>query len=394
VIAFVCENPEIQKTLAKLGDILMREGAYFHPDLRAVCRDNNFSMHGAPSLKRGDVAVHIPDPCLVNVESFTFSAQNNLIGIDSVREKTPAIEQELMALMIRLYNLSGKLEQFSDSSVYRFYYECPDLYSALAKGCSLRQKKYLDETPMEQVFLRGFFDVRTLRIPDENNGKTRVVAPFIEYFNHNQNALSADVFHFKAGKIKRNGMGAYAWPLPGSDELFIYYGSYDARELLVYEGFFDDSLARVKSIPLEFAVEGKKVIIYQQAQGPSLDEMPSAIADLHGYCPYFDTSIADTLRFTFLYIPDSAAPRSLQRILFHGLHALVKDKDAAMNMMRMAEQKIISENLAYYKDLKKRLNQFKLSAASKDFTQKVKGMVERQIAAIENYSLAGTFSGH
>jgi len=372
-VKFVSSDAVIKKTLEKLGDVLVRNEAWLHPDLRVVCEDGNFSMHASAPVENGGRAVYIPPACVVHPRKFSFSLNGNNIVIESVGGDVSALEQEIAALVIELYNLAGKLEQYKKNSVYCLYHEAPDLFLALTKACIFQETEHFEKLPSNEAFLKAFFKLRTV-------GKEQIIVPLIEYFNHDRKVKIDRIITAEGAADVR------IYVPPGKDEFFINYGlPQDAHAFFLYQGFLDQDIQVLTSLPIEFSIEDINISVGRKSIMPTLEELPKAMKNLYGYCPYFNLETEHTVKFGFLYIPSKSAPLSLRRILHFGIRRIMHSDAQATQIMLKAEQKIISENLAYYEDLKKLLDDFNPSAQTETFIVNAKEMLEYQLSIIRNY---------
>lgn len=374
MVKIVSSDVRIKAALEKLRDILLREGAYFHPTMSIVYNDGNFSVHTTSSVNKDERIIYIPEKCCVHSNKFLFKPSDSEILVQSLEADVPDLEREVSAAVFEIYNLSGKLGQFRESSVYSLYNEGRDLFRALTKNYIFDVTEYFEKMPFDLAFIKFFLKLRSL-------GKNQIIVPFVEYFNHDRSAKIPS-FNKVSGDMEISSCMPF-----NQNELFINYGlDQDVRAFFLYQGFVDTSIEVLNSLPLEFTLEGINIAIYRNSVKPLPEELPFGMEDMYGYLPYIDFGHGSTIVFGFLYIPGKAAPFSLRRILYYAIRKNVADPDKATLLMRKMEHKIISENLKFYEELKRALYSFKASHNNAKFVANAKDMVEFEISIIKNYA--------
>lgn len=374
------DDDNVKKLLEKLVKKLTDNGAYFHSHLKIVYRNGEFSTHRTAPVENDTKLVLIPHSCLLRPSQFSYTAQNGKIIINAANDDTPALEKELMELVIDIYNASGKLDQYKKNSVYSLYYEAPDLYRALTYKYHLDANIDFDTLSPDEVLLRYFLNLRGL-------GKQRFIVPVIEYINHHKKAGGATFFQNPRTECY-TWCGVNAWSSPDNDELFINYTShYDARDWAIFQGFIDAKPNKARSIPLKIQVNGTTITLLRMPNGPERADLPPALTDLEGYCPYIDFRDDNNLTLSFLSIPGPQAPRSLQRILFFALKRMNKSTEEAIHIIREAERIIVQKNTAYYEDLLKKLAAFRPSPTTENFAARAQDMAMTQLSLIKNYRM-------
>lgn len=379
------DNPAVTKKLQRLIEILEDHGAEFHSDLIIKCENNQFSMHGYHKIGKEQICISIPESCTIETNEIDFAVEDQKIKIKGFGTDFPDFHKEMSELIFDIYNLTDKYDEYCKYGFLQLYDHDADLYEYLNNGFERR----IDEAEESghSLSLHGFLAVRTFRIREKDGitgGRTKVLVPLIEYFNHHLLAASMTMLGKKGPLLDRRKVVFTSSP-DKVDELFIKYSELDTRQLLCLESYTDPDPAFVRSIMLDFQIPDHfRMQVGSNTKKVSLDKIPESCLDLAFFMTGFIAK-RDILMLNFLYIPRKNAPHALRRVLFAIFSCYELDDEQTMKVVEYAEHKIITLNEEFYKEALRRLEATEARSALPHLIENCEEMCNIQLRSIKDY---------
>ena len=382
-------NPELEKCLQGLEALVLAEGAFLHPQVTVRERAGSFDIRSGLGATLQDRLIKMPIACLPPVEAFDLYVCGNDICIRSTAPGTSSVHVRCMEAMLAIYNLSGKLADTRQQSLWFGLAPYPELFQMLLRlndgSIKFAQKlRLLENSQLDELLLAAFMDTRFFNLPRQGG---HVLMPFIDYFNH----------HFLAPGFKlleEAGTSALcvdnANPVSGSDEVFVsYYPMMDPVDSWLNYNFIDELIPIVKSVSLIIDIGSGKQLRVRSLPGSRKLAPPQQLQDLKAFLPAVLEKSEHYLTISRIIIPHDRAPLSLRRILRSLILTLRPglEKSALRRQVENAEAQVIDANTRFYEELGDAVARVPKERQEEAALSVVQKIVQLQTAKIAAYQL-------
>lgn len=359
------DNPEIEKALVRLEDLVSEGGGGIHSDLVIHCRDGALSLETRERMRPGREIIRLArenllpsDQYEVEVRGGTFTARFE------TKSSFTTLQQKLADTMMELYTLTNKAALHRQYSFLLSLSGYPDLLDMVAAGRNMpremakwkdRIRNGLSGDDMDEFVAKTFLKTRYLGYQDNvRTFSVSVLMPVIDFLNHHWYGAS-----FAGGMSVRQGdlAVACAQPVESSLECYAYYGIMDPFDALLRYDFIDESSPLMRSVPLVLDAGDAGTIRVDSSLGAvNREPLHKSIADLGRFMPVVvQDAAAKQVTASHLMIPVNGSPLALRRILAHLLARLSgrgDDLPYILSWVTEAERQVVEANRAYYERLR------------------------------------------
>jgi hypothetical protein len=354
MVSIESDNADIERCLERILAETRRGGAAFADDLVLRCADRGLSIELPPGSP-AHMLIKLPQQMLVPTRSFGLALQGDDIVITAIDPDVTPARRALMESIVALYNLTGKIAWYRQSSAVLFLRARPELARLVARGSDAgMQSVLLDPAAaggLDGFVLRRFLGTRWLNLGAEPaTGARAMLAPVIDLMNHNARGAPFLNREDAGGRyvLIERAMHASA----DERECFVCYGFYDPLETLLGYNFVDESSMFARSVPVEIALPAVGRIRVGDGHGHrELRGLPDALRDIQIYLPRIVVKRPRELEVGFLVIPPPTAPQVLRRVLNVMIASLDRDCVDRLDLILEAERQVIAANKAHYADL-------------------------------------------
>lgn len=376
------DNPQIAAILIKLTDLLLKLGAFFHPNLRISYEDDNFSCHCPESLE-GEYLIKLPANCLIRVEDYQISLNDMQLQATPVNQKLSADQKELMHLTIQLFNVSNKIRFIRENSIILKLGVDNEIYKHLndfqsEKGFVKSSKKLYQANKIDELTIQTLLTTRTFHESKTSMG--RVIMPIIDFFNHHPRGAD---FLNKLHKPENSYLSIKAKHADGtSDQCYACYGSIkDSMHLYNIYHYTDTQTPFLFTIPVNTELENfgrikilRNPLRKKNSKHPLTAALPSNSSYIDGKLTVSDIHISSegypgALRLNLSLLLQRLAPTSTSQQLNEAILIL--------------EQTILDSNTRYYIKLIDLLPEEK----GLPIHQSLKLLAHHQLDIIDQYQL-------
>jgi hypothetical protein len=216
-----------------------------------------------------------------------------------------------------------------------------------------------------------------------------VYMPIIDCLNHDSRAFD---FLGSAASDSRSFLQiANFQSADGGDQCFVSYGNYDRIDAFLNYGFILRKTFFVRSVPLEFEIEGVGKIIVNSLPGfQNKNRLHQELEDIRNFVPVGNTDTDGNMVLSHLLIPGPDRPFALHRVLMAVIGAYAGQntpKEQVMAEVRNAERIILRENIAFYEDLLGNLAD--KTSGPERLHQQICQIAELQLEHLRGYALEG-----
>ena len=393
MIELECDNQDVERELVALYSQAMEHGACFHPDMKVISRQGNFSIASGLSARLGDMLIRIPEPCLPPFEKFNLYVADDDICIRSYDRDLLDSHVKTFEHMINVFNYTKKITHHRASSPWFAFSSVPMLVHTLARGRGGAPKierylKYYHRGEIDALLLSSFLGARQLDLKSTYFGnRVPVLTPFLDLMNHNFRAQ-----HFQITKDENTGLTQIhvniSKAAKGSNECFVRYGFFDSLDAYLVYNFVDDSAPFVRSIPLEMHLSSglslkSNARIATAYKGP----LPPNLRDLRAFMPRILGRDQNLIEVTHLVIPDGLSPYALRRVLAFLIGTIRPGMaaDVLWESVKESEAIIVAENKKFYGEINSEIGYLRGRADYKEHLSDVERIVTLQMSKIERY---------
>ena len=242
-------RPLVKELVALLSDA----GAFFNPALQLDIRGAEFNFCSRKKLKADEGLIVLPLRCMPLLEDFHWwlDESSNLCceGVDAPQAVDYELHQKIVALLVELYNSSGKLAANAKASpVVQFASQKPlaELLLALAHEEPIRAK--LDEG-LDQLMIHAFWHGRIFS--DYLTGRLHLI-PMMEFFDH---SIYVDNFFWDHLQDGQRALHKTYQAVEHAKALFARYEIMDNLQAFVKYGFVDEKTFFVQSQPFSLQLD-------------------------------------------------------------------------------------------------------------------------------------------
>lgn len=357
MIPIVSDNKKVKKILESILKLLTEHGAAFDQDIEIHCKNDALSIR-SPKNRKTRPMLRILHDLLPPAEDFNIIIKNDRFIMKASDSKLSAVQQQIMQLMLDLYNETNQLENFKKSSPWIKYKDEPailNLFFSIREGKDIQEIEDLIKKPDsdDRLLKQTFFKTRLLKcaLNKEFRKQKAVFMPIADAVNHMAGGSGYNqIYGADHGVL---AMGCF---MPDeTDECFANYGWMDALDTYLHYAFIDQHAPFVKSIPMNIELENIGRLKIRGA-GAHIEEesLPEGLKDLQIYMPsMMHHKTYKEIELSHIYIPDERAIMSLRRILQHAIRALSPDisDQNLMQAIETAESEIIKNNSSFYEKM-------------------------------------------
>jgi hypothetical protein len=268
--SFLCDNTAVESLLRKLTDQVVALGGRISADAEIICEKGNLSIEYRVEGDAKTELIFLPEAALIPVSPVSFSLQGDEIVVRTIDGEVDAERRSLLDLMVRIFNLTGKIRNFRSASPQLSLAQSPDVLLHPMAGRPKPKKQPEPDTPeFDAHVVDLFIKSRTLGYKFGGTGKkTPVLMPIIDSFNHHP--ISANFL--PAGDGEEKGLSVnVSRPLDGSTECFARYGLYDALDTYLHYAYVEPNTPFLRSAPCDLEVAGLGRITVRSAAGAKYD---------------------------------------------------------------------------------------------------------------------------
>ncbi|WP_053856974.1 MULTISPECIES: class I SAM-dependent methyltransferase [Halomonadaceae] len=367
-------------------ELLSKNGAWFHPQLRIHAEGGNLSLHGIAGSPRASY-LRVPLAIMPQVQCFDITLQGNNFLCQPNGKPLLSHHHEMMEAMIELYNVTGKPTLWRDSLPFFTWQGEPALQKLIAlRSHDKRFAHYQnlatagdDETLLVDSFIGSRqFGLRKQHLQALDmrgvQGSRTVLFPVIDCLNHH---LDADGFTTPADGGEPIMRTFHQPSDKNNGELLVRYNHYDAVDTLLGYGFVDVTSHWITSVPMTLVV-GNHHIEVKSNKAISESSLPFDLADLREYIPIVAPQSHTLTRITKLMLC-AHKPFSLRRVLTYLVYqlGLAHTSLVAQQQVAALEQQVIEQNRAWWQAFATDVAHLPASHPAQQLGQHSLGLIER-----------------
>ncbi len=113
----IADNAEIEKELQTVEKLVVEGGGGFHSNLIICSRDGDLCIETTEPMADGKEIIRLSRDVLLPSDQYIFGAKNGEFTIEFLKHSTfSTIQKKLAETMVKLYNLTGKVESYKEAS--------------------------------------------------------------------------------------------------------------------------------------------------------------------------------------------------------------------------------------------------------------------------------------
>lgn len=359
------DNKELKKHLVDFEAKLVSYDAWFHPQLALMDNGGAMSVQIEGPLNPDEIIMKVPQRLFVATDGLNVSLKGNDFMIDPDPDKLTEEQIEVGKRMIDIYNITDKATLHRGECPWILYKDSPDLLDKLTHART--PNKFIQEKQTYLHSLSGakddddftcwsFLQTRVLgQKSEETHAKQQVMMPIIDYLNHDGEGCP-----FIMRKTENNGNFMdiqNRQPYYDRRECCVSYGTYDTLDTFLSYGFPDVSAPFVRSIPVDYEVEGYGTMRISAMLGAKNDaNLPKEIFDLRRFMPVPAKKQDGSLSVSHIIIPVGKSPHAMRRVLQVMIRSFIgkeASREVVIDNVYAAEDKIIKDNIAFYEAMLK-----------------------------------------
>ena len=131
MVKFVCNDRKVEIALRRLCSLVIANGGMIDEGLTILCQGGHLSIEGPERMPEGKRIIFIPEGCLVPVQKGRLLLGGNRILVNTDAKSLKSVRMELLATMVQLFNLTGKIARQKRETVVGLFYREPELAKAI-----------------------------------------------------------------------------------------------------------------------------------------------------------------------------------------------------------------------------------------------------------------------
>lgn len=401
------DNPEIEKEITRLVDLIEDGGGGFHSKMLIVSQGSDLSIETIEPMDRAKELIRLSRSLLLPTDQCDISIKGDEFVVEHRAQSVLRDDQrEIFDTMFNLYNLTGKVAFQREVSLMLNLKPHGKLFDKLMSARDIPEgyKKTVDEIGKEldggntdNVLPDIFMKTRHLSYNDHVRvSSVSIIMPVIDFINHNWNG---SVFMNPDGPRRGDLVVNNSQPMEDSLECYAYYGAMDSLDTLVRYDFVDTSAPILRSVPLEIPVfDWGKINIGAAFGGNFQGKLPAKMQPLKTYFPLVKKEEGENAITTkFLLIPHGVSPRALRHVLSFLLTSFMQECGIAEDLAQEkreewiegAEELVLSKNRAFYEELLSVASETQPvnDGAARNIVQSVKALAELQLTKLSGYAV-------
>lgn len=343
--------------LHTLCRLLLDNGAWLHRELVIHAEGGDLSLRSArPDAGRASY-LRVPVQLMPALQDFTLHTdQDRQLHAVPARNGIDPLQQQMMQLMLELYNQTGKLAQW-EASYPGLAWQGQDalmqhLFSARpGNGCQVFHAAAAQEK-VEFALPHSFMGSRKFLLRRQYTGRAEdvhVLLPLVDCLNHHS---LAEGFHLHDAP-QPTVMRILTRPLGEQGELFVSYNLFDAVDTLLNYGFVDNQTPFFYSAPCSVQV-GQYSLEVQSRRPLEAPVRHPRLRALGHRSPGVEIGGAQSLNVSGLVIPDAENIDQLRlaAAAIGEISGLVKSHKDMEIFVRGFEAKVIEYNSQWWQTLR------------------------------------------
>ena len=337
--------------LRDLTQLLEKSGAWFNKQSCVTATEHGagvFATSDFPDLRS---IMRVPVDLMPRLSDFSVDTEGDRFTLPKIIGVPTPEQADIMGMMIDIYNQSDSLAAWRGASPYFSLQDHAQVVDHLVSGVfGASSETHGDQARWlcESFFTSRKFAYQPDGLPESEQdaaaGKTKVLMPMIDLFNHD---MRASGFNFSKSSAREN-LRVFARHDPDTKELFVRYNPMDAVGSYLNYGFVDASAPFMLSMRLEMAFRDFKINVARSA-APAV-KVPAAFKDISLYMPMLAKE-DNTVALSKLVIPGSNAPNALRRVIALVLSGLDVPQAELRAQIMAFEAQVIEQNFAYWQKM-------------------------------------------
>ncbi|MDG1750968.1 MAG: hypothetical protein P8I03_04815 [Thalassotalea sp.] len=319
----VGENKKVVLIIKELINKLESLGATFHKELRFIEKEGNLSIKAFVSEGEIPKLMHIPIKAMPLLNDYIFTVENNVIKINKCNTPLSAESNQIMQLMVKLYNETNKIQSWSKVYPLLVLKNHPLFVKLLFKNSKYSHKlntflKMYEAKEWDKLALQSFLGSREFHFSQKLLSKAGINTK-----NKYESGLLT-VVDFLNHKVGQNGyiendkfaaLEICTQPDSKTKEVFVQYNFIDVTLTYLIYGFVDTTCPSLFSAITTLKTLTGLEINVLGAPGRINREMAEEIPHLDKYMPSAFKRDNKVITVNNLTIPNRQAKNTLEQVL-------------------------------------------------------------------------------
>jgi hypothetical protein len=386
----VSSNPKVVSVFLELKEIIIREGGFFHPEVRIVEDNGNLIVESSLNSDVNDDIFYVPSSCLCNTDDFKITLDGNRLVAVEKNENVTELHKKICELMLDLFNETKKISYHRDTFPLPLLRN-PTALEFLNKKFSGIASNYknINEKNDDKLLVSSFLKSRYLEVTDSGRDDLHVFMPFIDTLNH---STASPGYHTDYDEDKHHtGLRVkHSKSLAGSNECFVHYGNLDPMMRYFNFGYVEKNFLYIRSIPmtLNFPEIGKIIVgDFKINSHEKYLAYPKQLLNIKTFAPKA-VKRDNHLLVDRLFIPSDLRPAALRRILevlLIKLEGKSLERDYTEKLIAKAEAIVLENNIAYIKEMSILARSLESSDVPEVMVKNLKELSELQLEQLKAY---------
>lgn len=348
-------SSEVITPMRHIYRLLVKNGAWFNPDLRVKADNGNLSLHGTRGSQRASY-VRVPVALMPLLNDFDITLNSDKLIVNPNGTSLLPHHHEIIEAMVEIYNVTDKIKHWRESFPFLAWKDKGLLkYLLESRPENKRLHRYVEFSNEEnkEIIVDSFLGSRKFGVNSQylkaiggksgTDGKFALL-PLVDCLNHH---LSAEGFNTPMVG-KQPAMRTYHTPDSETGELFVRYNLYDAVDTTLIYGFIDEASHWLGSVPTTLNVCGRSIII-KSMNTLHQGVLPTEYDDIRSYMPGLQRDSERDASVTKLMFCIHN-PQSLRRVLRYLVYTLgiAYTELVARQQVAELEKQLIEKNLQWW----------------------------------------------
>ena len=383
------DNRDVEKLLRHMEKIIVANGGSFHDQLSIHCENGMLWVTLSADIDLDKVIMKVPDILRVPVKPLNVSLKENTFHCDPDPDELSAEQIELGRLMLELYTITGKAEQFCEESPWIKFHEAPELLERMLEARSGKPNfenniaRLEEGEPADDYICERFLNSRVCGFKSEEETRIQTLLPMIDFLNHD----------FRGCPLNSNRVANHAMnilpcqPYKPNPECFAFYGVYDVLDMFMNYAHLDEKTPIVRATPQTIPVEGAGNLIVNSFAGvKQRQQLPQAFRDLGRYMPMMRKDDRGNSVLSNLIISIKWKPHAFRRVLYGVLWTHLGESakhEKVVPLIYSIEKEVIENTTKFYVGLQDSLTEF--STAPARLVKQVHNLATVQLSKLNDY---------
>ena len=375
--------------------VITDNGGAFHDELCIHCENGFLWITLDVDVDLDKVIIKLPDELRVPVKPLHVTLTDNAFHCDPDLDELSPEQIELGRLMLELYSVTDKADQFRNESPWIQFHEAPEL---LARVLEARSGKVNFETniarlregyPNDAYVCDRFLNSRVCGFKNEEETRIQTLLPLIDFLNHDFRGCPLN-----ANRVSNGAMNILPHqPHKPNPECFVFYGVYDALDMYMNYAHLDVKTPIVRATPQTIALEGHGALIVNALAGvKQRQKLPQMFRDLGRYMPMMRTEPNGDSVVSNLIIPIKWKPHALRRVLYGVIWTHLKDDathDKVVPLVYAAEKEVLKNTTDFYEKIQREVGDY--PDAPQHLLDQVRTLAKLQLSKLARYRFKEDF---